>query len=394
LTAALLRVVTVAGRFGAGMRRSLDIQFGWPLVFSPALPNFECNNRELPLATLHSMNALSLILNGEASDQQGFASAHPPIDPLLDAYSRAVIHATEQISDAVAYIEVKHAAKPRRRPNAEEEMHGSGSGFVFAPDGFLLTNSHVVHGASDIAVTLPDGRNFAADLVGDDPDTDLAILRIGAGGLSHARLGDSRGLRVGQVVVALGNPYGFQYTVTAGVVSALGRSLRARSGRLMHDVIQTDAALNPGNSGGPLVNTLGEVVGVNTAIIAMAQGICFATASSTASWVVAELLRHGKVRRASIGVAGQNVPLPRRVVRFHNLAVESGVSVVSLEPGSPAARAGVQTGDIIVAFEGLPILAIDDLHRLLNHTRVGKPAELTLLRRTEKISRQVTPREW
>jgi S1-C subfamily serine protease len=341
------------------------------------------------------MNApLHLVLNDDPTDPQGAVSAPAQVDPLLDAYSRAVIQAAEQTSAAVAYIEVKHGARARARPGAPQEMHGSGSGFVFTPDGFVLTNSHVVHGASSIEVTLPDGHSFAADLMGDDPDTDLAVLRIGASGLSAARLGDSRGLRVGQVVVAIGNPYGFQYTVTAGVVSALGRSLRASSGRLMHDVIQTDAALNPGNSGGPLVNTLGEVVGVNTAIIAMAQGICFATASSTASWVVAELLHHGKVRRASIGVAGQNVPLSRRVVRFHNLPAESGVLVVSLEANSPAAQAGVQAGDIIVAFEQLPVLAIDDLHRLLNHTRMGKPAQLTLLRRTEKIVRQVTPREW
>jgi S1-C subfamily serine protease len=343
----------------------------------------------------HAMKPpLRLVLNENADAQQGAEFASAQVDPLLDAYSRAVIQAAEQTSEAVAYIEVKHPAAARAGRGAAGETHGSGSGFVFTPDGFLLTNSHVIHGARGTTVTLPDGRSFAADLVGEDPDTDLAVLRIGAAGLSSIRLGDSKRLRVGQVVVAIGNPYGFQYTVTAGVVSALGRSLRARSGRLMHDVIQTDAALNPGNSGGPLVNTLGEVVGVNTAIIAMAQGICFATASSTASWVVAELLRHGKVRRASIGVAGQNVPLSRRVVRFHNLAAESGVSVVSLEPGSPAAQAGVQTGDIIVAFDDLPVPAIDELHRLLTHTRVGKPAELSLLRRTEKISRQVTPREW
>jgi S1-C subfamily serine protease len=338
---------------------------------------------------------LRLVLNEDSPDlREGAAPAPAEIDPLLDAYSRAVIQAADRVNGAVAYIEVKRRARLRGRAGGDEEVHGSGSGFVFTPDGFLLTNSHVVHGASGIDVTLTDGRSFAADLVGDDPDSDLAVLRIGASGLSAASLGDSRSLRVGQVVVAIGNPYGFQYTVTAGVVSALGRSLRARSGRLVHDVIQTDAALNPGNSGGPLVNTRGEVVGVNTAIIAMAQGICFATASSTASWVVAELLRHGKVRRASIGVAGQNVPLPRRVVRFHDLSVESGVMVASTEPDSPAAQAGVRAGDIIVGFDGQPVAAIDDLHRLLNHGRVGQPAALTLLRRAEKITRQVTPQEW
>ncbi|OGG45828.1 MAG: serine protease [Candidatus Handelsmanbacteria bacterium RIFCSPLOWO2_12_FULL_64_10] len=309
---------------------------------------------------------------------------------LLDAYSRAVIRASERISPSVVNVEVHHRGQgddPRR------EGRGGGSGFVLTPDGFILTNSHVVHGASRVEVTLQDGGHFGADLVGDDPDTDLAVVRITAPGLAPAPLGDSEAVRVGQLVVAVGNPYGFQCTVTAGVVSALGRSLRSRSGRLIDNVIQTDAALNPGNSGGPLVTSRGEVVGVNTAAILPAQGICFAVGINTAKFVASRLIRDGKIRRSFIGVAGQNVPIHRRTVRFHDLPAESGILVASVEPGSPAERAGLLEGDVIVAFDGQSVAGIDDLHRMLTEDRIGTTSLLTVLRRTEKWVLSVAPEE-
>ena len=259
------------------------------------------------------------------------AQSPPNDDLLLDAYSRAVIEAAERISPSVAYIEISRNSDNRRGRNRQDEVGGTGSGFIFTPDGFILTNSHVVHGASKIRVGLTDGRRSEAELIGDDPHTDLAVIRITTHNLVPAQLGDSQSIRVGQLVIAVGNPYGFQYSVTAGVVSALGRSLRAQSGRLMDGVIQTDAALNPGNSGGPLVNSRGEVVGVNTAMILPAQGICFATSIDTAKFVAARLIRDGRVSRSYIGIAGQNVPLPRRIVHYYQLPVESGILVVSRE---------------------------------------------------------------
>src|SRR5712692_2008460 len=274
-------------------------------------------------------------------------------EQLLDAYSQAVVSAAEQVSPAVVNIEVQSqrgsmsSSDPRHAP----EVRGSGSGFVLTPDGFILTNSHVVHGAAQIIVTLADGRREQADLIGDDPDTDVAVVRIHAPHLAPARLGDSHTIRVGQLVVAIGNPYGFQCTVTAGVVSALGRSLRSQAGRLIDNVIQTDAALNPGNSGGPLVTSRGDVIGVNTAVILPAQGICFAIGINTATFVAGRLIKDGRIKRGYIGVAGQNVPLPRRLVRFHDLPVEAGVLVVSVEHNSPAERAGLVEGDIIVGFD-------------------------------------------
>jgi S1-C subfamily serine protease len=272
-------------------------------------------------------------------------------------------------------------------------VRGNGSGFVFTPDGYILTNSHVAHGAVRLDVTLPDGRRFRAEPIGDDPDSDLAVVRIDSPtNLVAARLGDSQSVRVGQLAIAIGNPYGFQATVTAGVVSALGRSLRATSGRLIDDVIQTDAPLNPGNSGGPLVSSRGEVIGVNTAVILPAQGICFATAVNTAKFVAGRLM-DGKIRRSYIGVAGQNVPLHRRLVRFYDLAVDNGVLVISVEDGSPARRAGLREGDVIVAFDGHPIAGIDDLHRLLTEERVGAAAELVIIRRTERLALPVVPEE-
>jgi len=336
---------------------------------------------------------LELILNDDETAITPGAVPNPSNDDeLLDAYSRAVTTAAEAVSPSVVNLEVRvpTAAGRFRR---DREGSGSGSGFVFTPDGFVLTNSHVVHGASAIGVTLSDGRQVEGGLIGDDPDTDLAVVRIAAPDLRPIRFGDSSGIRVGQLAIAIGNPYGFQCTVTAGVVSALGRSLRANSGRLIDDVIQTDAALNPGNSGGPLVNSRGEVIGVNTAIIRPAQGICFAIASRTAQFIAGRLIRDGKIRRSYIGVAGQNTPLLRRVVRFHDLPRESGVLVASVEPDSPAARATLQPGDIIVAFDDQPIAAIDDLHRLLSDERVGAQATLTVLRHTERLKLDITPAE-
>ena len=315
---------------------------------------------------------------------------------LLDAYSRAVVSAAELVSPAVVKIDVtkRAAAAAASQPRVERrQAHGSGSGFVFTPDGLILTNSHVVGGASRIDVTLSDGQRFDAQLIGDDPHTDLAVLKISGPTLATAELGNSRGVRVGQLVIAIGNPYGFECTVTAGVVSALGRSLRAQSGRLIDDVIQTDAALNPGNSGGPLVNSSGEVIGVNTAIIMPAQGICFATAIDTAKVVVGQLLRHGRVRRGHIGVAGQNAPLARRIVRYFDLPVESGVRVMSVEAGSPALEAGVEEGDVIVAWDEHPVPSIDALHRLLSEQDVVTSAQVTLLRRTQKLTRTIRPAE-
>jgi len=318
-----------------------------------------------------------------------------PDDELLDAYSRAVIGAAEKVSSSVLNLEV-HQSPEREQvtePRVPRQALGHGSGFIFTPDGFILTNSHVVHSASKIEATLTDGRRFQADLVGDDPETDLAVVRIEASNLVPASLGDSQALRVGQLVIAIGNPYGFQCTVTAGVVSALGRSLRSRTGRLISNVIQTDAALNPGNSGGPLVTSQGQVVGVNTAIILPAQGICFAIAANTAKFVAARLIRDGKIRRSFIGVAGQDVPLPRRVVRLNGLEVASGVLVASVEAQSPAEIAGLREGDVIVGYDDHPVPGIDALHRLLTDEKVGVVAQVTVLRHGEKRLISVVPQE-
>ncbi len=301
---------------------------------------------------------------------------------LLDAYSAAVVAASDRVSPAVVHVEVAQVPRPAE---GEAPRRGSGSGFVFTPDGFILTNSHVVHGTRSIQVSFADGAGVDADLVGDDPDTDVAVIRIGGHQLSTAALGSSRGLRVGQLAIAIGNPYGFQHTVTTGVVSALGRSLRATTGRLIDDVIQTDAALNPGNSGGPLVNSRGEVIGVNTAIIPFAQGICFATAIDTAKWVVEQLLRFGRVRRGYIGVGGATTPLSRRAVRFHGLAAGAGVRVESIEPGGAAREAGIEPGDVIIGYDGESVAGVDELHRLLSAERIGKTTKVTLLRRTQKL---------
>lgn len=321
-----------------------------------------------------------------------YAEAINPDSELLDAYSKAVIQAADRVSPAVVNIEVYFEGS-RPDPRTRGERHGTGSGFVFTPDGFILTNSHVVHGASRIEVTLPDSRQYQAERIGEDPDTDLAVIRITAPNLHPVKLGDSQNLRVGQMVIAIGNPYGFQCSVTAGVVSALGRSLRAQSGRLMDNIIQTDAALNPGNSGGPLVTSQGEVIGVATAVILPAQGLCFAIAVNTAKFVAGRLIKDGKIRRGFLGIGGQNVPLLRRLVRFHHLPAESGVLVISLEPWSPAQRAGVQEGDIIVGFEGQPVAGIDDLHRLLTEMQLGHTSSLEILRNTDRLVLKVVPEE-
>jgi S1-C subfamily serine protease len=318
-------------------------------------------------------------------------SARPPDDSaLLDEYSRTIVSAADRVGPAVVNIDIKQRLDSRRGPR---EVGGSGSGFVIAPDGFILTNSHVVHAANQIAVSLPDGRDYPAQLVGDDPDADLAVIRIDAPHLAHVRLADSESLRVGQVVIAIGNPLGFQASVTAGVISALGRSMHSQSGRLIDNIIQTDAALNPGNSGGPLVNSAGEVIGVNTAMIRPAQGICFAIASNTAKFVAGWLIKEGKIRRSYIGVAGQNVPIHRRVVRFYNLPLETGVLVVSVEKNSPAEKTGMREGDVIVAFNAKPIGSIHELHKMLMGEQIGVQSEITIVRHTEKLALAITPVE-
>jgi S1-C subfamily serine protease len=311
---------------------------------------------------------------------------------LLDAYSEAVIRAAGRVSPSVVNIEVLQAAPPRRGRPAQAQQ-GSGSGFVLTPDGFILTNSHVVHGATEIHVTLPDGTRQPAERIGDDPATDLAVIRVGASGLVPAPLGESRAVRVGQVAIAIGGPYGFQSSVTAGVVSALGRSLRSMSGRLIDNVIQTDAALNPGNSGGPLVNSRGEVIGVNTAVILPAQGICFAIAIDSAKFIAAQLIRSGRVRRSYIGVAGHDVPVARRLARFHRLSQESGMRVAGIEPRSPAERAGLAPGDIVVGFNGSVVEGVDSIHRLLVEERVGVASRVTVLRGADLVSLTIIPAE-
>lgn len=339
------------------------------------------------------MNATVALVAGDAAapPDAGPRSRSTADEDLLDAYSRAVTGAAEKVGPAVVSVEVRHRAERRGRP--AREVPGSGSGFVFTPDGFVLTNSHVVHAATRIEAAFPDGRRVQAELVGDDPGTDLAVIRVPAVALTVAELGDSSALRVGQLVVAIGNPLGFQSTVTAGVVSALGRSFRSVGGRLIDDVIQTDAALNPGNSGGPLVDTRGRVVGVNTAVILPAQGICFAVGANTAKIVTGQLIRHGKIRRGYIGVAGQNVPLLRLAQRAHGLAAKSGVLVTEVTPAGAAAQAGLTPGDVIVAFDGAAVTGIDDLHRLLVTERIGAKTTIAVLRGAEKLELAIVPRE-
>jgi S1-C subfamily serine protease len=305
---------------------------------------------------------------------------------LLDAYSRAVVSVVDGVGPAVVSI----AVGTRVGERAPQAM-GAGSGVVITPDGYVLTNSHVVHGARHLEVTITDGHSAGASLVGDDPATDLAVIRVGSSGLPVAALGSSASLRVGQLVIAIGNPFGFQSTVSAGVVSALGRALRSKTGRLIENVIQTDVALNPGNSGGPLVDSRGRVVGINTAVIAMAQGISFAIPIDTAKWVVSELLTRGRVRRAHLGFAGQHRPLDRRLARVHRLSALRTVEIVSIEPGSPAARAGLRERDLLVAVDNRPIESVDDVHRILATWPPGGSITLRVLRGQERLEVAVTP---
>ena len=334
--------------------------------------------------------AMSLLDNSQPRNGSGFTGRNDVStdDLLLDEYSRSVVSAVARVAPAVVNIEIEQRVKNRAR-----DVAGSGSGFVITPDGFILTNSHVVHHSTRIVVNVPDGRDCPAQLIGDDPDTDLALIRIDAPQLAHVRLADSESLRVGQVAIAIGNPLGFQASVTAGVISALGRSMYSQSGRLIDNIIQTDAALNPGNSGGPLVNSAGEVIGVNTAMIRPAQGICFAIASNTAKLVAGWLIRDGRIRRSYIGVAGQNVPLHRRVIRFYNLPLETGVLVVSVEKDSPAKRAGLREGDVIVAFNERPIGTIHELHKMLVSEQISVLAKLLVIRHTEKMELSILPAE-
>jgi len=313
---------------------------------------------------------------------------------LLDAYSQAVISASEMITPSVVSVEVGHKfVRGRGRPISGQESRGHGSGFVFRPDGYILTNSHVVRDASTIEAVLSDGRKLPARLVGDDPYTDLAVIRVDAGDLCAARFGNSRSLKVGQLVIAIGNPFGFQCTITSGVVSAVGRSLRTDSGRLVEGIIQTDAALNPGNSGGPLVTSRGEVVGVNTAIIHPAQGICFAIPSHIAEFVAGKLIESGRIRRGFIGMAGFDLSSDSHLIKSWNLSVDRGILVVQIKDQSPADRAGLLRGDVITAFDGKEISNIDDLHRLLSEDRIGKTSELSVVRHLQNMNLQVVAEE-
>ena len=307
--------------------------------------------------------------------------------PLLDAYSSAVSTAVEAAGSAVVHLEVQH-----KRSDAGP-TGGSGSGFLLSPDGYVLTNSHVVHGGTALHVHLADGRRLGADLVGEDPHTDLAVVLVSSESLPHLGLADSEQVRPGQIAIALGSPMGFQQTVTAGIVSGLGRTLRTQSGRTIDNIIQTDAALNPGNSGGPLINTRAEVIGVNTAIIRPAQGICFAIASNLARWVAAWLIKDGRIRRSYLGVGGQTVPLLRAVARAYHLDQATGVLVSHLSPASPAAVAGLREGDIIIALDTLPVRTVTDLHQLLTADYIDRPANLTAIRLTERLVLPVRPAE-
>ena len=303
---------------------------------------------------------------------------------LLDAYSNAVISAVEIAGRSVVHIAVK----------GQGPRGGSGSGVVIANDGIMLTNSHVVSGAASIEVSFPDGRRSAARLLGEDPDTDIAVLRTDDNlGAVAATLHDSKTIRPGQLAIAIGNPFGFEQTVTAGVVSAIGRTLRARTGRLIDDVIQTDAALNPGNSGGPLVDSRGRVIGINTAVILGAQGICFSVASNTALLVLTQILQHGRVRRAAIGIQGQQTAIPRHIARHAEVDQPSGIRVMEVQQGSPAERAGIRSGDLIIAIEGRRVTGIDDLLRVLDHHRVGKETAIEVLRKGARRFFSVVPLE-
>ena len=329
---------------------------------------------------------VALVTNVDGASRPPSVATPPPDDALLDAYSTAVGDAVARVAPAVA-----HVAVARRSPvHGRRAPVGSGSGFLITPDGYLVTNSHVAHGATAIEVTLADGRTASASMCGDDPHSDIAVLKVAASELAWCRFGDSSRLRVGQIAIAIGSPLGFQQSVTAGIVSALGRSMRAQTGRLLDNVVQTDAPLNPGNSGGPLVDSRGAVIGVNTAVVMGAQGLCLAIASSTAERVAIALIRDGRVRRAWLGIGAQTVPLPRRLVRHHALGVESGVRIESLEAAAPASGA-LATGDIIVGIDGTPIATVDELQRALDAQAIGRELAIDVLRGTSRLTRAVRP---
>jgi S1-C subfamily serine protease len=341
-------------------------------------------------------NIVTKLSDDERQEPSGSSSSEGRPTPggdeslLFDAYSRAVVQAAESVGASVVRIEVTKQRQTRRGPR---EGGGSGSGFVISPDGLVLTNSHVVHGAESIGVVLPDGRRPDAVLVGEDPESDLAVLRVYAPNLAPVKFADSARLRVGQLAIAIGSPYGFEATVTAGVVSALGRSLRSQTGRLMDDIIQTDAALNPGNSGGPLVNSKGKVIGVNTAMILPAQGICFAIAGNTAQFVTGWLVKEGRVRRSYIGIAGQTAPIHARLRRHYRLKQDRAVLVAGVEPGGPARLAGLREGDLIIAFKGQTVAGIDELLRRLVGGEIGVKSTVTVLRQADKLDISITPQE-
>jgi S1-C subfamily serine protease len=339
---------------------------------------------DYPGSAARERGAVAMVATDAATRSSADAA---PDAHLHDAYSQAVTTAVARVTPAVAHVRVERAKAGRGG------REGAGSGFLITPDGYLVTNSHVAGGAKNVEVTLSDGRTARAEIVGDDPDSDLAVLKVAADDLTWCRFGDTSAVRVGQVAIAIGSPYGFQHTVTAGIVSALGRSMRASTGRLLDNVLQTDASLNPGNSGGPLVNARGEVIGVNTAVILPAQGICFAIAASTAERVAVALIRDGRVRRAYLGVGGQTQPLSRRLVRHFGLTIESGVRVESLERGSPAAIAGIHKDDVIVGLDGMAIADVDALQRGLAADAIARPMAVVVVRRDQSHTFIVTPRE-
>ncbi|CCH00145.1 HtrA2 peptidase [Fibrella aestuarina BUZ 2] len=342
---------------------------------------------------------VTTFINGPDYEADAASSAAPDAS-LLDAYSNTVVNVAKKASPSVVQIKVRGQRRPgnvpggtpprRRQP---DEGNGTGSGFVISTDGYLVTNNHVVAGAETITVALPDRDDLTATLVGRDPATDIAVLKVYADGLKAIRFADSKRLQVGQIAIALGNPYGFQYSLTAGVISALGRTLRSESGRLIDDVVQTDAALNPGNSGGPLLNSQGEVIGVNTAVILPAQGICFAVSSNLANLVVGKLITEGRVRRGYLGIAGQLINLTERIRQYNQLTARTGVMVASVEPDGVANNSDLRQGDIIVAYNDRPVTTVDDLHLLLTDATIGRPAQLTVLRNGRKQGVIVTPGE-
>jgi S1-C subfamily serine protease len=328
----------------------------------------------------------------EAAAANTYAGANGLDEVLLDAYSQTVTKVARQVSDAVVHLKIKKKPTPNR-PRQSPSNDGTGSGFVISSDGFVVTNSHVVSGAEHIEASLPDGRSFAAQVVGDDPATDIAVVKFDGGDLATVAFGESSRLQVGQIAIAIGNPFGFQYSVTAGVVSALGRTLRSQNGRLIDDVIQTDAALNPGNSGGPLVDSHGRVIGVNTAVILPAQGLCFAVASNLAKFVVGKLILEGRVRRGYLGIGAQAVPLPAKWLNALEIKTKGGIQIQSLEQGGPAEKAGLVAGDVIVQFEGKPLDSIDHLHKALDENTIGRSLSLWALRNGNLKSFTVVPHE-